>query len=32
MKLRPVDVERGLFYLVDHGKVDLAEQLLRVVT
>ena len=32
MKLRPVDVERGLFYLVDHGKVDLAEQLLGVVT
>lgn len=25
---RPVDVERGLFYLVDHGKRDCAEQLL----
>jgi hypothetical protein len=32
MNLRPVDVERGLFCLVDDGKVDLAEQLLRVVT
>jgi hypothetical protein len=25
---RPVDVERGLFYLVDCGKRDIAEQLL----
>lgn len=27
-RARPVDVERGLFYLVDHGKRDCAEQLL----
>jgi hypothetical protein len=26
---RPVDVERGLFYLVDHGRRDLAEQYLE---
>ena len=32
MKLRPVDVERGIFYLVDHREVDLAEQFLSVIS
>lgn len=26
---RPVDVERGIFYLIDHGRLDLAERLLE---
>jgi hypothetical protein len=30
MTLRPVDVERGLFCLVDHGRGDIAEQLLSL--
>lgn len=30
MKLRPVDVERGLFCLVDHSKLEFAEQLLAI--
>ena len=28
---RPVDVERGLFYLVDHGQRDLAERCLKTL-
>jgi hypothetical protein len=31
IKHRPVDVERGIFCLVDHRKVDLADQLLSAI-
>jgi hypothetical protein len=31
-KARPVDVERGLFYLLECDRLDLAEQLLLLVT
>ena len=30
-KARPVDVERGLFHLVEHKKTDVAEKLLNSV-
>jgi hypothetical protein len=31
MKARPIDVERGIFHLADHGEADLAERLLNEV-